>query len=114
MSMIDSVLKQFVPRSWGFFENGGVGGVGGGGGGLMLGIGLGSSGASGMTAGGLSSPPVDGVVGGLEGLSLVCESPRTHRRNPGSTGSGSSGGGGSLMWSAEGGRQLETWRVRLR
>lgn len=62
-----------------------------------------------MTSGGLSSPPVHGVVGGLEGLSLLCQSPRVTRKN--SFGSSGSGAGAGLMWSAEGGRQLETWRV---
>lgn len=114
MHMVGSVVQQFVPRSWGVLGVGGVAGMVGGGTGLVVGgIGLGSAGAGGMTAGGLSSPPVHGVVGGgMEGLSLVCESPRVSRKSSGAgAGSGGWGGSGGLMWSAEGGRQLETWRV---
>lgn len=102
MQMVGNVLQQFEPRSWGQLENGGVGGIG-----------LSLSGSGGMTAGGLSSPPVVGVVGGgMEGLSLVCESPRVIRKGSGVR-AGSTGWGGrsGLMWSAEGGKQLETWRV---
>lgn len=95
--MVEKVLQQFVPRSRGFVTNL----VGS----MVKSMGL-MPGVGGMTAGRLSSPPVHGVVGGgMEGLSLVCESPRVNRR--------SSGGGGGLMWSAEGGRQLEMWRVRI-
>ncbi|CAN0591243.1 unnamed protein product, partial [Ectocarpus sp. 12 AP-2014] len=72
MKMVGDVLENFMPRPWGF-----------GGSGV-------STAGGGLGAGGVGSPPVDGVVGGLEGLSLVCESPRL----PGKRGSGSSGGGG--------------------
>lgn len=75
-------------------------------------LGLRAVGVGGMPAGGLSSPPAHGVVGGMEGLSLVCESPRANRKTSG--GGSGGGGGGGLMWSAEGGRQLETWRVSFR
>lgn len=97
--MVGNVLQNFVARPWSFASGSGVASAG-------VGIGRGA-GVSGMGVGGLSSPPVHGVVGGLEGLSLLCESPRVTRKNSG----GGGGGGGGLMWSAEGGRQLETWRV---
>lgn len=93
--MVGDVLQSFMPRPWGFAGSGFV----------SPGVGL-----------GLGSPPVHGVVGGLEGLSLVCESPRVSSRRTGSFGSvgggGGGGGTGARSWSAEGGRQLETWRVR--
>ena len=98
--MVGNVLQNFVARPWSFASGGGISSTG-------VGVGRGA-GVSGMSAGGLSSPPVHGVVGGLEGLSLLCESPRVTRKNSGGSGGGA---GGGLMWSAEGGRQLETWRV---
>lgn len=92
--MIENVLQKFMPRPWGSVGSGFV------------------SPAAGP---GLGTLPVQGVVGGLEGLSLVCESPRVSRRTGSFSGGGGGGGGsgtGGLSWSAEGGRQLETWRVR--
>lgn len=116
LRMVGQVLQNFVPRPWGAAGSGGGYGIVSGGGGSSgvaggkVGLGIGFSG---MNAGGLNSPPVNGVVGGLEGLSLLCESPRvTGRSSLGGGGGGSGAGGGGLMWSAEGGRQLETWRVR--
>ena len=94
--MVANVLQNFVPRPWmlaGASLYPGVGGVFG--------------------AAGLSTVPVHGVVGGVEGLSLVCEAPRISRSGSFSSGGGGGGGGGELMWSAEGVRQLETWRVGI-